>query len=97
MKLNDDVLKGLGALREKGYSVPEYDVAEMRALTRERPQWAHFGPGNIFRAHVARAHQELLNQGLFETGIVAFAGKGSETPARAYGPNWGCRTTRCCR
>lgn len=86
MKLNDDLLKGLGALREKGYSVPEYDVAGMRALTRKRPQWAHFGPGNIFRAHVARAHQELLNAGLFETGIVAFAGRGSETPARAYAP-----------
>lgn len=86
MRLNDDVLKNPGELREKGYAVPEYNVARMRALTREKPQWAHFGPGNIFRAHVARAHQEMLNKGLYATGIVAFAGKGSETPGRAYQP-----------
>ena len=86
MKLNDEILWDIAALREKGYSVPEYDVAGMRAETRERPQWAHFGPGNIFRAHVARAHQELLNAGLYQTGIIAFAGKGSETPSRAYAP-----------
>lgn len=86
MKLNDGILTSFDALRGKEYTVPEYDVRTMRALTRERPQWAHFGPGNIFRAHVARAHQELLNAGLSETGIVAFAGRGSETPGSAYAP-----------
>lgn len=86
MKLNDGIFKSLGVLREMGYSVPEYDVPAMRAATRIGPQWAHFGPGNIFRAHIARAHQELLNKGLFQTGIVSFAGRGSETPASAYAP-----------
>ena len=86
MKLNMDALKQAAALREKGYRLPEYDVEALRRRTAEKPQWVHFGPGNIFRAHIARAHQELLNQGGFDTGIIAYAAKGSETIARAYAP-----------
>ena len=86
MKLNASLLNDLSALRDKGYAVPEYDVAAMKARTLEKPQWVHFGPGNIFRAHIARAHQELLNKGGFDTGIIAFTGKGSQTIAQAYAP-----------
>ena len=54
MRLNNEILSSLDVLRGRGYSVPEYDVKGMRALTHARPAWAHFGPGNIFRAHIAR-------------------------------------------
>lgn len=86
MKLNNELLGRLDELKAKGYSVPRYNVEGMRALTRLRPQWVHFGPGNIFRAHIARAHQQILNTGDFFTGITAFAGAGSQTIARAYAP-----------
>ena len=83
MKLNMDALKQAAALREKGYRLPEYDVEALRRRTAEKPQWVHFGPGNIFRAHIARAHQELLNQGGFDTGIIAYAA----APARLAHPS----------
>lgn len=50
MKLNDSVFSDPAFLRAKGYAMPEFDVSEMRARTYANPQWAHFGPGNIFRA-----------------------------------------------
>ncbi|MGI6239913.1 MAG: mannitol dehydrogenase family protein [Christensenellales bacterium] len=84
--MDNTILDQLDRLREKGYITPAYDVRAMRARTQERPQWAHFGPGNIFRAHIARVHQEILNENLYDTGIIAFAGGGSETVDRAYRP-----------
>ena len=33
----------------KGYHLPQYDPAVLRENTRQKPQWLHFGPGNIFR------------------------------------------------
>ena len=86
MKLNDSIFSDPAFLRAKGYAMPEFDVSEMRARTYSNPQWAHFGPGNIFRAHIARAHQELLNMGGFDTGIIVFTGAGSETIKCAYAP-----------
>lgn len=86
MKLNDSVFANAAALAEKGYRLPGFDVAKMREATRKNPQWVHFGPGNIFRAHIARAHQELLDMGGFETGIIVFTGAGSETIKCAYEP-----------
>lgn len=86
MKLNDSVFAAKDLLISKGYAMPGFDVQAMRARTRENPQWAHFGPGNIFRAHIARAHQELMNMGEFDTGIIVFTGAGSETISSAYAP-----------
>ena len=86
MKLNDSVFANSAALEAKGYAMPAFDVKEMREKTRKNPQWVHFGPGNIFRAHIARAHQELMNMGSFDTGIIVFTAAGSETIKSAYAP-----------
>ena len=70
MKLNLKSLKDLKSWEDNGFELPKYSIEEVRARTRENPQWVHFGPGNIFRAFVARIHDELLDRGIVNTGII---------------------------
>lgn len=86
MRLGYELLNNTDELRAKGYAMPQYDVFAVRDNTLARPVWAHFGAGNIFRAHIAMICQNLLNSGAMDTGIVAFAAKGSETFEKAYAP-----------
>ena len=45
-------LQSLDAQRQQwqaaDYQLPEFDVEAMRRNTEARPQWIHFGGGNIF-------------------------------------------------
>jgi fructuronate reductase len=59
------------AWKEIGVELPQFDFNQVAKNTIEKPQWVHFGAGNIFRGFVANAHQKLLNQGQAETGIIA--------------------------
>ncbi|MBU8792147.1 mannitol dehydrogenase family protein [Oceanobacillus caeni] len=54
-----------------GVELPQFDFNQVAKNTTEKPQWVHFGAGNIFRGFVANAHQKLLNQGQADTGIIA--------------------------
>ena len=54
-----------------GIGLPRFNLDEMIANTRERPQWVHFGAGNIFRGFIANAYQKLLDDKKVDTGIVA--------------------------
>lgn len=54
-----------------GIALPRYDAAAVKARTRLRPVWVHFGAGNIFRGFIAGLQQRLLSAGLAESGIVA--------------------------
>ena len=54
-----------------GIALPRYDAAAVKARTRLRPVWVHFGAGNIFRGFLAALQQTLLNAGLTDTGILA--------------------------
>ena len=75
MKLNQQtILTERAALSEKGYALPAFDRAAVAKNTAERPEWVHFGAGNIFRAFVANLCQELLNAGLMDTGIAVAEG-----------------------
>jgi len=67
MKLS---LQSLQALADKGYIIPAFDVAAMRAATRKAPRWIHFGAGNIFRAFPAVLQQKLLDEGKADTGLI---------------------------
>ena len=42
----------------KGYHLPSYDPAEIAANTAKKPQWMHFGSGNIFRIFPAALCQQ---------------------------------------
>ena len=66
--------------------LPRFNLDEMIANTRERPQWAHFGAGNIFRGFIANAYQKLLDDKKVDTGIVAVESYDYEIIDKIYKP-----------
>ena len=62
MKLDLDALHG-PALADAGLALPLFDVGEMRSQAHDRPRWMHIGPGNLFRVHIARLAQDIMNSG----------------------------------
>ena len=83
MRLDQQML-GSPSLREKGYVLPDYDVAALRARTLESPRWLHFGAGNLFRAMIAAGADTAIAGGALDTGLIACAG--SQTVADVYAP-----------
>lgn len=71
MKLINDESNKWQGWKQLNIEVPGYDISQMRKDTVERPQWVHFGAGNIFRGFIAELQQILLNKGISETGIIA--------------------------
>ena len=87
MKLcNNTILENRAALTEKGYGLPAFDRAAVTANTAARPEWVHFGAGNIFRAFIANLNQRVLNAGLMDTGITVAEGFDAEILDAAYRP-----------
>lgn len=74
MKLTNEGIKEIKAFEEKGYILPKFDRETVKKNTLERPEWIHFGAGNIFRAFQARVYQGLLNEGLVDTGLIVAEG-----------------------
>ena len=72
MKLNLESIGAEASLWEaKGVALPKFDVAAMRRRTLEKPEWVHFGAGNIFRGFIGSLSQRMLEAGLSDTGIIA--------------------------
>ena len=74
MKLCEAGLKDREAWIKAGYRLPEFDRDKVRENTRKAPRWIHFGVGNIFRAFQANVMQNLLNEGVMDTGLLAAEG-----------------------
>lgn len=74
MILTDKGLENKTAWLSKGYKLPEYDRETVRKNTIENPRWIHFGAGNIFRAFQANVCQNLLNEGVIDTGLIVAEG-----------------------
>lgn len=74
MELNKKGLLDRDAWIKKGYDLPEFNMEEVTACTKEAPEWIHFGAGNIFKAFQTRMAQELLNKGILKKGIVVAEG-----------------------
>ena len=88
MKLTQrDITENRAEWISKGYEMPEYDREKMIEKTKARPQWVHFGPGNIFRSFQAVGAQKLLNEGAAETGIIAVDGHSYEIVPKSYRPH----------
>ncbi|TCP96572.1 fructuronate reductase [Cricetibacter osteomyelitidis] len=86
MKLSYQGIANQAAWLDKGYILPEYDVASVAKNTAENPIWLHLGAGNIFRAFLANLQQRLLNQGLSDKGIIVAEGFDYEIIEKAYRP-----------
>lgn len=84
MKLSDELLESLPELEKKGCAVPRFDVKKMRETTFNSPAWVHFGAGNIFRAFIADACQNLLDNGDTATGIIVAEGFDYDIIKSAY-------------
>lgn len=82
MKLID--MKTIG--HADGYACPRYDVDAMRQRTLESPVWIHFGAGNIFRAFHADGMEQLLNDGVYDRGVIVCESFDTEIIDRAYAP-----------
>lgn len=86
MKLNLKELQTPEQWTAKGYQLPKYDIAAVKAKTLAEPMWIHFGAGNIFRGFPATVHQHLLNEGLCDRGIIVGEAFDEEIIDKAYTP-----------
>ena len=74
------------AFLQAGYRLPEFDYDKVKAVTEAAPAWIHFGAGNIFRAFQCNVLQNLLNQGIVDTGLIAVEGFDYEIIEKMYWP-----------
>lgn len=86
LKLGTNGIKATEEWKKAGIELPEFDREKVTANTREKPQWVHFGSGNIFRGFTAALQQKLLNEGKADTGIVAVETFDFEIIDRIYAP-----------
>lgn len=86
MKLSKTGIKHVEEWNKAEIQLPQFDFENIKANTINKPQWIHFGAGNIFRGFIANAHQKLLNQGFADTGIIAVETFDFEVIDRVYKP-----------
>ena len=79
-------LKNTEEWEKRNIVLPRFDIDTVKANTAKAPTWLHFGAGNIFRGFIARLSQDLLNQGLCDTGIIAADTFDYEIIDRIYRP-----------
>ena len=75
------------AFEAVGYSLPSFDYETVKKNTQERPFWIHFGAGNIFRAFQANVMQNLLNEEVLDTGLIAAEGYDYEIIEKSNRPH----------
>lgn len=86
MKLNKEGLRDGRVWENMGYHVPSYDREEMIENTKQKPEWIHFGAGNIFRAFQANLMQQLIKEGKSQTGLIVAEGFDYEIIEKMYRP-----------
>ncbi|MDR1834923.1 MAG: mannitol dehydrogenase family protein [Fusobacteriaceae bacterium] len=87
MKLNRAELNDKKKWLDAGFTLPAFDLDKIYAKTLEKPAWVHLGAGNIFRAFPAMVCQNLLNEGLTDTGVIAVEGFDYEIIEKLYKPH----------
>ena len=87
LKLDDHIWAHKDVWERVGIHLPTYDRAKLIRETTAKPQWVHFGAGNIFRAFIAELQQKLLEEHLTATGIIAVAPNDKEMVQKIYRPH----------
>lgn len=64
-------INNVDKIQSLNIKVPLYNIEEIRENTKKNPTWIHFGAGNIFRGYIAKIVDNLLNDKLVDTGIIA--------------------------
>ncbi len=72
--------------KEKGYQLPQFDIAAVTKKTHDEPTWVHFGGGNIFRAFPAAILNDALNTGKYDRGVIVAETFDYEVIDKAYTP-----------
>lgn len=83
-QINDEIIRD--EFRSRGYKLPEYDREKLRTSTHDEPTWVHFGTGNIFRAFPAAVLDRLINEGVYDKGVIAVEGFDYDIIKKAYKP-----------
>lgn len=86
MRLSKSSINDRAAWEAINVKLPQFDIDEVAKNTKEKPQWVHFGAGNIFRGFIANAHQKLLDSGKANTGIIAVESFDFEVIDKVYKP-----------
>ena len=86
LSMTREELKRSEEWEKRNIRLPGFDIDSIRENTKKDPTWLHFGAGNIFRGFIARLSQDLLNQGLTRTGIIAADTFDYEIIDRIYRP-----------
>ena len=87
MKLSLQGISDRAQWEEKGYQLPQFDMDQMIAATKENPFWIHFGAGNLFRAFHANVVQNMLNKGDLDRGLIVAEGFDYEIVEKMYAPH----------
>lgn len=86
MKLSRKGLLDRAAWDAVGVALPQFDVQAMCERTQAEPTWLHVGAGNLFRAFPCAAAQRLLDDGLYDRGVIACNPHDVESIDRAFTP-----------
>ncbi len=86
MKLNIESLNQKDFWERNGFALPQFNIQETAARTRQNPVWLHMGAGNIFRIFPSAAQQKLLNAGLSDTGIIVCEAFDEEIIDKSFTP-----------
>lgn len=86
LRLSLNHISDTSAWTAAGVELPRFDIAQVKKNTSSKPEWVHFGAGNIFRGFVANAHQKLLDSGKADTGIIAAESFDFEMIDKVYKP-----------
>lgn len=87
MKLSLQGISDRAQWEKKGYQLPQFDMDQMIAATKENPFWIHFGAGNLFRAFHANVVQNMLNKGNLDRGLIVAEGFDYEIVEKMYAPH----------
>ena len=70
MELTINGIKNRKLWEKAGIELPKYDVEKTSEKAKEKPQWVHFGIGNIFRIFIGGIADGLLEEGEWDRGII---------------------------